>query len=159
ARPLNKPADLAQHVLLDLEIVTARGPWSDWGPWLDAMKLGDLKPGGTLHFSHYDQVVQAAIDGSGVAIGRNPHSARYLNDGLLVAPFGREAVPSRGPSFVLIPRRSAERAVVKEFVAWLRDEVRQDAEADAERKVSGRRRSGRLAAPGRARGRWAPPAG
>src|SRR4030095_17042031 len=69
ARPLNKPADLAQHVLLDLEIVTARGPWSDWGPWLDAMKLGDLQTGGTLHFSPYHQVVQEAIAGSGVRMG------------------------------------------------------------------------------------------
>ena len=153
ARPLSSPADLAHHVLLDLEIVTARGPWSDWGPWLEAMRLGDLKPGGTLHFSHYDQVVQAAIDGSGVAIGRNPHSARHLRDGLLVAPFGREAVLSRGTYFVLIPPRSAERRVVKEFVAWLRDEVRQDAEADAERKGSGRRRSVRLSAPVRTRSR------
>jgi LysR family transcriptional regulator, glycine cleavage system transcriptional activator len=153
ARPLNSPADLAHHVLLDLETVTARGPWSDWGPWLEAMKLGDLKPGGTLHFSHYDQVVQAAIDGSGVAMGRNPHSARHLRDGLLVAPFGREAALGRGTYFVLIPPRSAERPVVKEFVAWLRDEVRQDVEADAEREGSGRRRSVRLATPVRTRRR------
>jgi DNA-binding transcriptional LysR family regulator len=81
ARPLKTPADLANHVLLDLETVTTRGPWSDWGPWLEAMKLGDLKPAGTLRFSHYDQVVQAAIDGSGVAIGRNPHNARHLPRG------------------------------------------------------------------------------
>ncbi len=152
-RPLSNPSDLAHHVLLDLEIVVARGPWSDWGPWLDAMKLGDLKPGGILRFSHYDQVVQAAIDGSGVAIGRNPHSARHLSDGLLVAPFGRKAVLGRGTYFVLIPRRAAERPVVKEFVAWLRDEVRQDAEADRKRKGPRRRQSVRLAAPMRTRSR------
>src|SRR4029450_12501142 len=131
ARPLHSPADLVRHVLLDLETVTSRGPFSDWGPWLEAMKLGDLRPAGALHFSHYDQVVQAAIDGSGVAIGRNPHSTRHLRDGLLVAPFGREAVLSRGTYFVIIPPRSAERPVVKEFVAWLRDQVRNDVEFDA----------------------------
>jgi DNA-binding transcriptional LysR family regulator len=139
ARPLGSPADLAHHVLLDLETVTTRGPWSDWGPWLEAMKLSDLKPAGTLHFSHYDQVVQAAIDGSGVAIGRNPHSSRHLRDGLLVAPFGREAVINRGTYFAVIAPRSAERAVVKEFIAWLRDEVREDAKADAEPKGMRRR--------------------
>jgi DNA-binding transcriptional LysR family regulator len=153
ARPLSRPADLAHHVLLDLEMLTAGGPWSDWGPWLDAMKLGDLKPGGTLHFSHYDQVVQAAIDGSGVAIGRNPHSARHLRDGLLVAPFGQEAVLGRGTYFVLMRPRSAERPVVKEFVAWLRDEVRQDVEAEAKGEVARRRRSVAFAAPVRTRSR------
>ena len=83
-----------------------RGPWSDWGPWLDAMKLGDLRPAGTLRFSHYDQVVQAAIGGSGVAIGRNPHNARHLREGLLVAPFGRKVTLSWGTYFVLIAPRS-----------------------------------------------------
>ena len=38
----------------------------------------------TLRFSHHDQVIQAAIDGSGVAIGRSPHNARHLREGLLV---------------------------------------------------------------------------
>jgi len=151
SRPLRSPADLAHHVLLDLETITTRGPWSDWGPWLDAMKLGDLKPAGTLRFSHYDQVVQAAIDGSGVAIGRNPHNARHLRDGLLVAPLGREAVISWGTYFILVAPRSAERPVVKEFVAWLHDEARQDAEGDAQRGGSGRRRSVRAAAPTRTR--------
>jgi DNA-binding transcriptional LysR family regulator len=127
-------------VLLDLETVTVHGPWSDWGPWLDAMKLGDLKPAGTLRFSHYDQVVQAAIDGSGVAIGRNPHNIRHLREGLLVAPFGREAKLSWGTYFVLIAPRSGERPVVREFVAWLHDEIRQDATTEAIRKSSGRPR-------------------
>jgi LysR family glycine cleavage system transcriptional activator len=141
ALPLKTAADLVNHVLLDLEMATSRGPWSDWGTWLDAMKLHDLKPAGTLRFSHYDQVVQAAIDGSGVAIGRNAHNARHLREGLLVAPFGGEATVSWGTYFVLIAPRSAERPVVKEFVAWLRDEIRQDATTEAERKGSGRRRS------------------
>lgn len=141
SRPLKSPADLTNHVLLDYEIATARGPWSDWATWLDAMKLHDLKPAGTLRFSHYDQVVQAAIDGSGVAIGRNAHNARHLRKGLLIAPFGREATLRWGTYFVLIAPRSAERRVVKEFVAWLRDEIRQDATTEADRKGSGRRRS------------------
>lgn len=151
-RPLNNPADLARHVLLDLEIVTASGPWSDWSPWLDAMNLSDLKPAGTLHFSHYDQVVQAAIDGSGVAMGRNPHNARLLREGVLVAPFGHEYVLRRGTYFALVASRSADRGVVKDFVAWLHEELRED-QAVAEhtssrpRATSGRpRRSARTPA-------------
>jgi DNA-binding transcriptional LysR family regulator len=94
-----------------------------------------------LRFSHYDQVVRAAIDGSGVAIGRNPHIARHLREGLLVAPLGREAVVRRGAYFVLVAPRSAERPVVKAFVAWLREEAREDAEATAGRRASRARRA------------------
>jgi LysR family glycine cleavage system transcriptional activator len=152
-RPLRSPADLANHVLLDLETVTTRGPWSDWGPWLAAMDLAHLKPAGTLRFSHYDQVIEATIDGSGVAIGRKPHNARHLRDGLLIAPFGSEAKVAWGTYFAIIAPRSAERPVVQKFVAWLHDEIRQDGEADAERKGPDRRRPSRPSMPTRMRGR------
>jgi LysR family transcriptional regulator, glycine cleavage system transcriptional activator len=128
-RPLRKPADLARHVLLDLQTTTDQGLWSDWTPWLNAMKLGSLKPAGAMRFSHYDQVVQAAIDGSGVAIGRYPHNARHLSDGLLVAPLGPEATLGWGSYFVLMTPRAGQRRVVQDFVAWLRETVRQDEEA------------------------------
>jgi DNA-binding transcriptional LysR family regulator len=125
-RPLRRPADLARHVMLDLDFTGTRGPWSDWKPWLEAMKLGDLKPAGVLRFSHYDHVVQAAINGSGVAIGRTPHNARHLREHLLVAPFGREAVLGWGTYYVVTAPRSAERPLVREFVAMLQDEARKD---------------------------------
>lgn len=129
-RPLRKPADLARHVLLDLATTTDRGPWSDWTPWLDAMHLGKLKPAGAMRFSHYDQVIQAAIDGSGVAIGRYPHTVRHLREGLLVAPLGAPAMLDWGGYFVLTAPRARERGVVKEFVAWLHQEAALDAQAN-----------------------------
>ena len=67
-----------------------------------------------------------------------------VRDGLLVAPFGREAVLSRGTYFVVIPPRSAKRAVVDEFVGWLRDEVRNDVEDDTESAGPSQRRTARL---------------
>lgn len=125
SRPLHEPRDLAGHVLLDLETVVATGPWSDWTPWLEAM-VPRLKPARALRFSHYDQVVQAAIDGSGIAIGRRPHNARHLADGLLMAPLGPQGVLKWGTYYVLVSPRSSERPIVKSFVAWLREEVRAD---------------------------------
>lgn len=125
--PLPAASELARHVLLDLETVTASGPWSDWAPWLQEKGLANLRAAGALRFSHYDQVVRAAIDGSGVALGRMPHNARHLTDGLLVAPLGREGILRWGSYFVLMSPRSAERPIVKAFVAWLRAQVRIDA--------------------------------
>jgi DNA-binding transcriptional LysR family regulator len=127
SRPLAVAADLARHVLLDLETITASGPWSDWAPWLEARGLANLKPAGAMRFSHYDQVVQAALDGSGIAVGRNPHNARQLADGLLVAPLRNEGVLAWGSYFVLVSPRAAERPIIKQFVAWLHDEVSNDA--------------------------------
>ena len=127
SRPLATLGDLARHVLLDLETVTESGRWSDWAPWLEAKGLATLRPAGALRFSHYDQVVQAAVDGSGVAVGRHPHNANHLADGLLSAPLGAQGVLSWGSYFLLLSPRSAARPIVKQFAAWLREEVRADA--------------------------------
>ncbi|MGQ0543791.1 MAG: LysR substrate-binding domain-containing protein [Betaproteobacteria bacterium] len=132
-RPLRSPEDLARHVLLQFETYTLNGPWLDWARWLDAMKLGNLTPAGPLRFSHYDQVIQAAVDGGGIALGRYPLVASLLREGRLVALFDEREVISGG-LFVVAAARSAERDAVNAFVAWLRDEVQRD-----EGLVGGRR--------------------
>ena len=120
------PFDLSRHVILDFDTVTGRGPWSDWQQWLAGMKLMGLKPAGTLRFSHFDQVTQAALNGSGVAMGRSPHNARHLREGLLVAPFGPKARLGFGCYVAVIAERSKDRAIVRKFLSWLRAEVAED---------------------------------
>ena len=115
ARPLKTPSDLSHHVILDFDTVTGRGRWSDWQQWLAGLKLDGLKPAGTLRFSHFDQVMQAAINGSGIAMGRSPHNARHLREGLLVAPFGSKETLGFGRYVAVIAERSKERPVVRKF--------------------------------------------
>lgn len=126
ARPLRTPADLAKHVLLDFETAVYGRPWYDWQQWLDAMKLRGLKGAGWLRFSHYDQVIEAAIKGGGAAIGKWPHLSQHLRDGVLVAPLGPEWVATLGAFFVE-DAGSAPAEVVGLFVDWLHAEARSDA--------------------------------
>lgn len=96
ARPLREPADLAGHVLLALTTVHSDLSWLDWAPWLVALGVPTLRPTGVLSFTNYSQMIQAAIDGAGVALARLPLLERNLERGDLVAPFGqRQAVPRR----------------------------------------------------------------
>ena len=126
AQPFTTNADLANHVLLEFETATGQGPWSDWVHWFESMKLRDLQPAGRLRFSHYDQVVQAVLDGSGVAIGRNAHNAHHLREGLLVEPLGQKGRVAFGGYFILVAARARKNPAVNDFVMWLRDEVRQE---------------------------------
>lgn len=126
AQPLRCAADLAHHVLLDLETLSNSRPWLDWPHWLDAMAIRSLKPAGLLRFSHYDQVIEAALNGSGVAIGKRPHLARQLRSGELVAPLGKDCVARLG-AFHLVVAGSADRDAVAAFVAWLHREAQSDA--------------------------------
>lgn len=124
-RPLATPADLAQHVLLYFETKSDGRAWLDWQWWFDAMKWRDVRAAGSLHFSHFDQVVQAAVEGSGVAVGRLPHLMQHLRDGSLVAPLGRSGVVPIGSFYVIVaPHAPAD--VVNEFVGWLHDEAKEN---------------------------------
>lgn len=122
-RPLRTPADLRHHVLLHLDDPQGEWPWLTWREWLVALKVPDLKPAGALHFSHYDQLVQATINGEGVALGRTPLLERILKRGELVAPF-RDRVTVTRKYFVIVAAAAREQRRVQQFVDWLLAEAK-----------------------------------
>ena len=126
--PLKKPADLVRHVLLHYDDATGRAPWLHWSQWFAAMKLQELKPAGTLHFSHYEQLIQAAIEGEGVALGRTPLVKALIRKRLLMAPFTGKTASSR-QYFIVVSPESQQRADVQAFATWLLDEASHDTEA------------------------------
>jgi LysR family glycine cleavage system transcriptional activator len=72
ARPLKRPADLRRHTLLHFDYPGAVRSFMDWGTWLTALGIGKLRSAASLHFSQYEQMIQAAINAQGVALGRHP---------------------------------------------------------------------------------------
>lgn len=121
ARPLRSLADLSRHVLLHFDPSEGNWPWLGWNDWLRAMKVDELDPAGELTFSHYDQVLHAAVDGEGIALGRGTLVARYVEKGLLAIPFEhRRAAPFQ--YFIIVAPGSEGRAGVRNFVAWLKSE-------------------------------------
>jgi LysR family glycine cleavage system transcriptional activator len=122
AAPLRSPADLAGHVLLHLDDSDGRTPWLDWRSWLASNGQPGLKPAGSLRFKIYDQVIQAAVGGQGVALGRLPMIAEHLRDRRLVAPFPKKYDSARG-YFAIVAPRAADRDDVRAFLRWLTDEA------------------------------------
>ncbi len=131
ARPLRTPADLSNHVLLEFETLLYGRPWFDWQQWFSAMKLRGVEGAQWLRFSHYDQVIEAAIKGSGVAVGKRPHLTDHLRDGTLVAPLGAEYVARPGAFHVEVSG-AARRDVVEIFVNWLHLEAQRDGSIGSE---------------------------
>jgi LysR family transcriptional regulator, glycine cleavage system transcriptional activator len=118
ARPLKRPQDLAHHTLLHFDYAGAETMYMDWGTWLTALGIGELKPAGALHFSQYEQMIQAAISGQGVALGRQPLVNALIESGALVAPFKQTLMGSRA-YFIIESRLSAGKPHVREFAQWL----------------------------------------
>ena len=116
-RPLKRPEDLQNHTLLHAEAHDdAQVP--DWSLWLRAMQIERLKPAGALHFSDYDQMIQAAIRGQGVALGRIPLVSHLIKERKLVAPFSHSMASPHG-YHLLRSAASQRKPEVNDFAEWL----------------------------------------
>jgi DNA-binding transcriptional LysR family regulator len=128
ARPVRTAADLASHVWLEHETIRDGRPWSKWDAWFKVTKIPPVTPRSMLRFSHGDQMIAATLDGSGIAMGGRPHLTRQLQDGVLCAPLGPDAVAHMGSFFIVVRPDAATRNTVENFVSWLRSEARRDSE-------------------------------
>ena len=122
-RPLKRPQDLAHHTLLHFDYAGAETMYMDWGTWLTALGIAELKSAGALHFRQYEQMIQAAISGQGVALGRQALVSDLIESRALVAPFKQTLVGSRA-YFIIESRLSVGKPQVREFAQWLLAERR-----------------------------------
>ena len=125
-RALAKPGDLSQHVLLFRHDPTGRWPWLTWAAWLETRGLEELSPQGTLTLDQYDQVIQAAVHGQGIALGRMTLVEQYVRDKRLLALFGPAQRVGRA-FYAVFARDAPARPEVRLFVEWLQRELRRDA--------------------------------
>jgi LysR family glycine cleavage system transcriptional activator len=117
---LRRPADLAHNVLLHLE------NRRDWSKWLDAAGAHDagLSRGPVL--KQASMVIDAAVDGQGVALARTGLAAHDLISGRLVRPFSL-ALPVSYAYWIVCPKATAELPKIVTFRKWLLAEAAEDA--------------------------------
>ena len=118
--PLRAPEDLRRHTLLHDDVSTGEAP--DWRRWLTAAGVTGVNPERGPRYSHSSLVLQAAIDGQGVALGRSSLVSLDLEAGRLVQPFG-PTLPSHYACYVVSPVATAERPKIKAFRDWLLEEA------------------------------------
>jgi DNA-binding transcriptional LysR family regulator len=120
---MKKPEDLLRFPLLHYE--DPRTPWLSWQVWLEAMQLEPAKHLRSLSFSHYDQVVQAAAAGQGIALGRFPLLNNLVEDGRLVVPLRARfsTIAENRAYWLALSPAAAERAPVQTFVEWLKSQA------------------------------------
>lgn len=111
---------LSEQVLLELD--DRARPWLRWSDWLHGQGLRWAEPKAYLHFNQYDQVIQAAIEGHGVALGRLGLIFPMLADGRLVAQPGRE-FESSDYAYWLLETSAATRPEVVALREWIMAEV------------------------------------
>lgn len=126
ARAFKHPRALLNEVLLEYDEPRAR-PWLRWSEWLAAAGLADAKPQAYLHCNQYNQLVQLAVDGRGVALGRIALVLPMLADGRLVA-MPTHKVEESDYAYWLVEATPDARPEVATFREWLISEVRHTVE-------------------------------
>ncbi len=120
--PLHSVADLAHHTQLRDELSTDSGTPPSWEFWASENNIILPRPARIRNFGQSNMVVQAAIEGAGLALGRGPLVQDALRDGRLVRPFRQTAV-SQFNYWLVYARNTREMKKIKLFTDWIKGEA------------------------------------
>ena len=109
---LEQPIDLLKHTLL---LSYSKEPF-EWSAWSNAAGV-DLTAAQKSMLHDYNIVLQAALDGQGVAMGRQVLIQDKLKTGRLVQPFAQFVAGDIGHYLVTAPGRRSP--PVQSFVDWI----------------------------------------
>lgn len=124
-RPPRKPSELAGMRFIHDVSIDARLGFATWKAWLDRAGATDVEPRRGLRINNSAAVLQAAIDGQGVALAGSILARDDLAAGRLVRLFPRIKLESTLAYYVVYRPECAELAKVKAFRDWLFSEASQ----------------------------------
>lgn len=110
-KPIRQPSDLSKHTVLFSD--THPGLWEDW---MAGARIS--KPRKTVRFEHFHVLLQAALEGLGVALGSAVLVEEELRTGRLVVALDQPRTPFR-PFYLLYRTEGPNRERVKTFANWL----------------------------------------
>lgn len=119
---LKKPKDLNHNMLLHGEYYTLNDTPVDWDMWLATVGIDCVDTSHGTHFTQHGLIVEAAINGHGVALVGSITVQDDLKSGRLVQPF-ESGVPLELSYYLVYPLIKLAQPRVKAFRGWLLDEV------------------------------------
>ena len=117
---LTKPADLLKFPLLHLD------DWKAWSKWLDSAGVSDFKMPRGPALNRASMLIDAAIDGQGVALARTALAASDLINGRLARPFDL-GLKLSNTYWIVCPKATSTKPKIVTFRDWLLKEAADDA--------------------------------
>jgi LysR family transcriptional regulator, glycine cleavage system transcriptional activator len=118
---MSGPTSLTRATLLHLE--ERYRPRLDWTGWLARFGVKPMRGGRQFSFNDYGVVLQAALEGQGVALGWRHIVAPLLAEGRLVRPVA-ESVTTDNPIYLIAARSGHLRSAAVKLRDWLLAEAR-----------------------------------
>jgi len=122
ARPLDRLEDLAQHTLLHDGSPDADESCPDWTMWLAARGVRDVDGTRGPRFNQSSLVIEAAMNGRGIALAKRALAQADLDAGRLVTTLDI-ATAVDFSYYVVHPKAKGRLPQVKAFVGWLKQEA------------------------------------
>ncbi len=116
------------------EILQVYPSKQDWWVWLRDNDIVGVNPDAGQQFDSYDNSMNAAIQGMGVALGMEPFVNRDLEAGSLVEPFPGRRIYTRGNWYLVCRKEKAGHPDVKTFRDWLVNQIMTDPAMPPRRK-------------------------
>lgn len=122
-KPLSAPQDLLHQPILQVYPSA-----DDWRVWLESAGVEGVDPNSGLSFDSYDHALKTAVRGIGVAMAMHPYVSEDLSAGLLINLFPDCAIPAPGDWNVVYPVSRNRVRKIRQFSAWLQEEIESDSE-------------------------------
>ncbi|RUV30961.1 transcriptional regulator GcvA [Mesorhizobium sp. M5C.F.Ca.IN.020.32.2.1] len=121
--PIKRLRDLANQTLIHDHSVDPNSGFATWETWLEKAGIADGLPRRGLKINNSAAVLQAAIDGYGVALARSILAHDDLAAGRLVRLFPNVRVPSTLAYYVVYRPERASMPRLIAFRNWLHEEA------------------------------------
>jgi LysR family transcriptional regulator, glycine cleavage system transcriptional activator len=126
--PLLTPDDLKNHTLLHDGSPEPDDSCPDWTMWLTARGLRGIDGMRGPRFNQSSLVIEAALNGRGVALAKQTLAQADLEAGRLVAPL-QIATAVDFAYYLVHPKAKARLPQVKAFIGWIEAEAQRHEEA------------------------------
>lgn len=110
--------------------------WLTWKEWFKSAGLKQIEPSRRLNLNNYPMLIQAALNGQGIALGWEQLVEQYLDTGLLVRPVSTELNTEAHFYMLESEDRTRRKPGVEEFRDWLLEHVREDPSYSGETSVA-----------------------
>ena len=118
----HQPEILTHFPLLHLDGRSSDDHFPDWSQWLEAANIANLTLKHGPRFSMSSMVLQAAIDGQGIAMGSSVLAAEDLQAGRLIRLFD-QSLTARYSYYLICTKHTSQRPAIVRFIHWLKQEI------------------------------------
>ena len=114
-------SDIRHHTLLHSDDTEFDPSWPDWAMWLATAGVDDVDANRGIYFTQGEMVIEAAIEGQGIALAGSVMAAGAIESGRLVQPF-ETRLPVRLSFHFVTTRQKSSSPKVGAFRQWVLDE-------------------------------------